>query len=161
MLAMRSITQFGFLLIAAAVPVILPAQRPDSAACSYRACAVRLEPSWGGPRLVQGIQGQTVGSLGIFRTNLSVLESTDSSAAYVRSFRRAHRASTMLAFVGSVATVVFVHTARDDEFLTGTTPLVSAGVAAVALYASLPFTLKAQRSLARAIWWHNERFARN
>jgi uncharacterized membrane protein len=101
-----------------------------------------------------------VGGLGLFRTNVAVLETADSSRAYVVRFRRAYRTSQVLSVVGSVGTIVFYHAARDgnasDPF-----PLTIAIVGIVALYASLPYTVGAQRHLARAIWWHNAAYARD
>lgn len=159
MLAMAQILHVVIVVFLVLTPTNASAQLLDRASCSYRACAIRLEPGWGGPKLLQGAHGEPVGGLGMFRTNVAVLESSDSSRAYVAKFRRAYRTSQALSVIGGVGMIVFYHAARGED---PSNPLaVTSGIVGiVALYASLPYTLNAHRHLARAIWWHNSVWAR-
>lgn len=156
--AMAQILRVAIVGLFVLAPTATSAQALDTA-CSYRACAIRLEPGWGGPKLLQGAHGEPVGGLGMFRTNVAVLESTDSSRAYVARFRRAHRTSQALSVIGGVGMIVFYHAARGAD-PSNSLSITSGIVGIVALYASLPYTLNAHRHLARAIWWHNSVWAR-
>lgn len=147
-------------LLLCIAPVKASAQGVDTSRCSYRTCAVRLEPGWGGTRLLQGVQAERVGGLGFFRSNVSALASSDSSRAYVAKFRSAHRTSRVLGFIGFVGYLGAAVGVQNGEW-TDPLPAASAIIGVVALYASIPYTLSAHRSLARAIWWHNAAFGRD
>ncbi|MGH7663782.1 MAG: hypothetical protein ACRENI_05745 [Gemmatimonadaceae bacterium] len=76
-----------------------------------------------------------------------VLARSDSATAYVEPYVRSERASRLLNIAGAVAFGVGV---AESGSLDG---LALGGVALTLI--AIPFELKAQRQLSRAVWWYN------
>lgn len=140
----------------------LPAQVRASAAdsargCPYEACALRVEPRAFGRYLVRGAQGERVSRLGGFGSGMApLLTVSDSAAHYARQYVRSTRWAEGLGLIAGIGLAVAYQ--RDGGLRDGfgdPTAQVAAAGGIVALYASLPFVLRAQRSFSRAIWWHN------
>jgi hypothetical protein len=149
-------------LLAGSLPAHgLAAQQPVAATapagCTYATCALRVEPRfWVPARLVRGAAGVEVGRLGGFGGGVdTLLAGPDSAAAYARGYVKAARTSSVLGLAGAVAYVVVLW--RTDNFrddIDNTS--VAAGLAGVGFaIASIPFVLRAQRDLSRAVWWYN------
>lgn len=138
---------------------------------SYRACAFWLD----GNRLRRGSHGEVIARTGLFHIMpLHRHVVGDSAQAYARSFARDTRRANVLVATGVVfqaAALLVLQsyecrsdpilgycTTQDDEygFASAALLLTAAGFT----FASIPFTLRARRHAARAVLWHNERFAR-
>lgn len=150
------------LLSAAAVPVGVHAQVPQrdslSTSCTYATCALRLEPSLLGARLVRGAGSEQVGGrLGVFGGGVEpLLAGSDSTAAYARAYVADTRRSSTLGLIGVgvfTASLVLASSARGErnDAAAITASLIGSGL----FLASLPSLLRAQRYLSRAVWWYN------
>jgi hypothetical protein len=129
-------------------------------ACTYETCALRIEPAffWS-PKLVRGRTGEEVGRLGGFGGGVdTLLAGPDSAAAYARVYVTNVRRSAALGLIGGIAYVVASVTSngfRDTDDTSVAIALTGAGFA----IASIPFTIRAQRSLSRAVWFYNASLA--
>jgi len=142
-------------------PLVAAAQAPLAAGvpvgCTYATCALRVEPAFFGPRLVRGASGEVVSRLGGFGGGVdSLLAGPDSAAAYGREYVRASQISGALGLIGALAYVVTVVRSENSQYglpsdADAATMIAGAGF----LVASIPFGVRAQRSLSRAIWWYN------
>jgi hypothetical protein len=149
-------------LVVACLPVReVIAQTPVAArasvGCTYATCALRIEPSaWSGPRLLRGQSGEDVGRLGFFGQGVDpLLQGPDSAANYARQYVHASKVSATLGLLGFAAYVVTaVRTDNFRDHLDDATFATAIGGGGLAI-ASLPYTLRAQRSLSRAVWWYN------
>ena len=138
-----------------------------SAACGYGACALSIAPRWSGLAVVRGAAGPQV-------TNLYFLWPRDIGAALVGADARVPGADSALASaqealrlrrVGAVltnaslalATGAAIRAARGDSRGWDRRLL---GLASAALVVSVPFHFAADGALSRAVWWHNQRYAR-
>jgi hypothetical protein len=151
------------LVLAVALAPCASAQAPRDSTrgiptgCTYATCALRLEPMvLATPALVRGVAGEQVGRVGLFGGEVDpLLAGPDSAAHYARDYVRAVRTSTVLSLLGTAALVV----ALGSNHWRFTNP--SAGVVTVAAVgtglsiASIPFGVRASRSLARSVWWYN------
>ena len=133
-----------------------------SVACTYETCALRVENGFFSVNLVRGQSGERVSRLGGFGTGVDVLlAGPDSAARYARSYVTASRWSTGLTLIGSIAfglAIAAVDDWHDSDI--GSTEAVVVLAATGIVVASIPFSVKAQRSLSRAVWWYNEDLAR-
>ena len=140
------------------------AQTPAASAgiaanCTYVTCALRVERGFLSEHLVRGAAGERVGgNLGGFGGGMGpLLAGPDSAAAHARDYRRNKRTAGTLGVLGAIAFVVtMVRTDNfrdrdDDDAVAIGASLASVGFA----IASVPFTLRAQRDLSRAVWWYN------
>ena len=131
-----------------------PVRAPS--ACTYDTCAVRVEPAFfSAPKLLRGRAGEEIGRLGGFGGGVdSLLAGPDSAAAYARRYVTNTKRSAILGLLGTVAFVVAL--ARDDHLADAdpTTATIALTGTAFAV-ASIPFSLRASRSLSRAVWWYN------
>ena len=140
----------------------MAAQSTAPAGCTYATCALRVEPSFFlDPRLVRGTSGETVSRLGGFGGGVDLLlHGPDSAATHGRSYVTAARRATTLGLIATAAyVVVLVRTdnLRDDlDDASVVTTLVGTGFG----IAAIPFSLKAKRELARAVWWYNSALPR-
>jgi hypothetical protein len=138
------------------------AQGSAPAGCTYATCALRVEPSFFlAPRLVRGASGEMVSRLGGFGGGLDLLlHGPDSAATHGRSYVTSARRATTLGLIATAAYVVVLvrtDTFRDDfDDASVATSLVGAGFG----IGAIPFALKAQRELARAVWWYNSALPR-
>ena len=143
--------------LAAPFPASAQAGAPRApVGCTYETCALRIEPSFfAAPKVLRGRTGQEVGRLGPFGGGVdTLLAGPDSAAAYARSYVTNVRRASTLGLIGTVAVVVAL--VRSDSFTEGDDvaaafALTGAGFA----IASIPFTLRASRSLSRAVWFYN------
>jgi hypothetical protein len=143
----------AFLLGPVAAP--LPAQ-VDTAGCTYMRCALRIEQSFWGRHLVRGTQGERVGGISLFGSVPFLRERADSSGIYARRHADNVRWTAVLGVIGGVALATAVNLAnaeRPEDF--DQRAWVVLGIGTAALWGSVPFSLRAQRSLSRAVWWYN------
>lgn len=153
-----------FALVAlAALPCAARAQAARAAAgCTYETCALRVEPRfWGPPRLLRGRESVEVGKLGAFGGGVdSLLVGPDSAAASARRYVRAARTSNTLALLGAAAYVaLLVHSDNTRKDFDNTD--IALGVSGLAFgIASIPFHLRAEHNLSRAVWLYNAALAR-
>jgi hypothetical protein len=153
---------------ATAAAVCAPNESPLG---SYVQCALWYD----GRELRRGSDGAIIERPGFWGTmSLTRHLVGDSAQAYGRSFERNMGRSRALSLTGMALFIAgtsvfnayecrpeptFGHcTTRDDEYVMGSALLIGAGT--VALIVSVPFTIRATRSAARAVWWHNAGFAR-
>ena len=130
------------------------------AGCTYETCALRVEPSFFFPaKLLRGRAGEQVGSLGGFGGGVdTLLAGPDSAAVYGHRYVTDMRRSGTLGLLGAAAYVVVL--LRTDNFRDADDTSVAIGLTGAALaIASIPFTLRAQRNLSRAIWHYNAALA--
>jgi hypothetical protein len=132
----------------------LQAQVPEPA-CTYRECALRIEPRWLGTAVVQGAEGQIVARVGMAGTRPALgtlVVRSDSAVVHARRFERLAPRAAAATLAGSLLFVVPALADQDD-------PAVvlgaSVGGAALTLYGTVAL-LRAQRALSRSIWWYNE-----
>lgn len=131
------------------------------AACTYKTCALRVEPVLFGVALVQGSSGERVARLGGFGSGVDLLLSgPDSAAAHARTYVRSTRTT---AFLGLGAVVAYATVAlRTDSFRGHADDgdiALTVGSVGLAI-ATIPFAIKAQRALSRAVWWYNAELPR-
>lgn len=133
---------------AASLPTV-ELQAAAQPSCSYADCALRVEPSLRGPRLVRGTAGSAVVGLGTPRpTELARLfAGNDSASVYAARYVRDERWNQGLTFAGAIlAAAGFLQ----PHPLNG---LSAAGTGM--LLTSIPFQFRAERGLSRAVWWYN------
>jgi hypothetical protein len=124
--------------------------------CAYVDCALRLEPSSGGRRLVRGASGQVIGGFGLFHSSAvdSLLAGPDSTAANTRRYKAERHTGFMYLLAGltaGVASMVYFKAHHQNE-----------GIDLVGLAAVWAFTIpsaghysRAEQHLSRAVWWYN------
>ena len=123
----------------------------EATSCLYEVCALRVEQSLLGTRLVAGEQGTTVGRLGLFGTDLSETVARSPLAfEHARSYERS-RLPVMLADLaaGALFGAVITNTGS-SEFQSGA--LVS-GIGLTLVASTLSY--RSQRSLSQAVWQYN------
>jgi hypothetical protein len=155
----RSYILRAVILVVLVAPCSASAQAPAArtpVACTYETCALRIEPSFfSAPKLLRGRAGEEVGSLGPFGGGVdTLLVGPDSAAVYGRRYVTNVRRASTLGFIGTVAFVVaYVRSDRfrDSDDTSSAIALAGTGFA----LASIPFTLRASRSLSRAVWFYN------
>ena len=126
------------------------------AACTYRTCALRVEPDFLGAALVRGASNEKVSRIGGFGGGVGVLlAGPDSAARYAHAYVHAKRGSTVLGILAGVAAGIVLVRADDSSDWFETTDVVISLVGVGFGLASIPFTIKAQRSLSRSVWWYN------
>ena len=136
--------------------------------CTYRTCALGIVPSWNGLAVVRGQTGPRVANLHFFvprditlalRGDDRTRPGADSAAAEAGralSLRRMGAAFTDLGLLAMSAAAISGLRARHLDRSAQT--LGAAGMGA--LLVSVPFQFAADGALSRAVWWHNQRFAR-
>ena len=142
--------------LGAQTPATGPARVP--AACTYSTCALRVESRLFGSSLVRGAAGESVGPrLSVFGGGADLLlAGPDSSAAHARAYVRDSRRAATLGLLGTVAAVVLIvrHEGRTTDDIDATS--TGLAIASVGLsLAAIPFMVRAQRDLSRAVWWYN------
>ena len=139
-----------------------PAPQPPIEACSYDACALRVEPGrafFGAPVLLRGASAERIGRFGLRGPDLAgIVAGSDSAVAHARAFRphqrRAGIAGLLSTAAGVTALVLGLNDAND-----GNVWPASAAAGALGAYAGYEARL-AQRELSRALWWYNRGVAR-
>jgi hypothetical protein len=124
--------------------------------CTYETCALRIEASFfSAPKLLRGHAGEQIGSLGPFGGGVdTLLAGPDSAAVYGRRYVTETRRASTLGLIGSalaVAALVSSDGFNDPDDATVALALTGFGFT----IASIPFTLRASRSLSRAVWFYN------
>ena len=166
---MRIMTIPAMLLVLAATTAraqasALAVPRSDSA-CSYRACALGIAPTWNGLAVVRGVGGPRLANLHFFwPTDISpalrgdpFARGADSAAASARRAIALRRAGAALTDVGVIATgVALVSGLRARRMQTAQRAV--GGVGITALLVSVPLQFAADGALSRAVWWHNLRY---
>lgn len=136
-------------------------------ACSYRACALSIAPTWNGLAIVRGGDGQRVANLNFFlpRDITSALRGeaaavgADSALAHAERALVLRRAAAVLTDVGAVAVVAaLAHVASAGRAVRS--DKVAGGAGLASLLVSVPIQFAADGALSRAVWWHNLRYAR-
>lgn len=165
---MRTSLQRRGASVALAAAILVPAPRiqgqvaAPAAECSYRTCALRVESGAGGRWLVRGSAGEPVGRLHLLGGNVAaLLAGPDSAAFHARRYVRSTRRAGGLALAGGV--VLGAVGASTSQFRDR--PLSGAAVGGLVAGSSLAlsscaFAVRAERSLARAVWWYNAALAR-
>jgi hypothetical protein len=148
---------------AALVALVAPASASAQAgavrapmACTYETCALRVEASYfSAPKLLRGRAGEQVGSLGMFGGGVdTLLAGPDSASAYARRYVTNIRTATTLGLIGTVAAVAaIIHADGFDD--PDDTAVALAITGAGFAIASIPFTVRATRSLSRSVWYYN------
>jgi len=127
--------------------------------CPYRECALRLEPRGLGAALVRGAEGEVVGRLGFMgvRPDLRLLVSrSDSAVAYAERYQILAPRGAALAGLGSL---LLVAPALREDLGDGWVIGATLGGAVSSIAGALLLS-RAQRALARSVWWHNEALVR-
>ena len=135
--------------------------------CTYPVCALAIVPGWDGLAVVRGQAGPRVANLHFFlpRDITPALrgdatrpgaDSAAAEAGRALSLRRVGAAFTDIGLLAMGAAVVGALHARHVDRSAQT--LGAAGMGA--LLVSVPFQFAADGALSRAVWWHNQRFAR-
>lgn len=129
-------------------------------ACSYDECALRVEPRvFGAPRIVRGTFGAPVASLGLFGADVErIVQGADSAVRHARVYRASQRwavAATVAGFVlGSVAIAQCDDTGFIFPSCSGSAMPLAVGALAGTFYGAFEYR-RANRALARAVWWYN------
>lgn len=155
----RSLLFGGAVLAALIAPATTSAQAGAVRApsgCTYDTCALRVEPAFfSAPKVVRGRAGEEVGRLGMFGGGVEpLLAGPDSASAYARRYVSNIRSASTFGLLGTVAFVVASIRSdgfRDTDDTDAAIALTGAGLAIV----SIPFSVRASRSLSRAVWWYN------
>ncbi|MDT7858175.1 hypothetical protein RQM47_16120 [Rubrivirga sp. S365] len=133
-----------------------PAVAQDAGApCPYEDCALRIEPTALGVRVVRGSEGVAVGRLVPFREDLSAL--TASSATALPYARAAERASSR-SVLAAVAAGLLLWAAADEDGPLGGGDGLRVGAAlggATAGFYGVVLGLRAEQASARAVWEYN------
>lgn len=137
--------------------VLIPSMAGAQAdsANSYDANALRVESHFGDLRIVRGVSGPAVASVGTFRTvNLvKLVAPSENAVKEAREFERNQRPGSIAALLGAIVlgTSFAVSTRNDPSW-----GLVSAEVAGTGLlfYGGIRLN-RAYNALSRSIWWYN------
>jgi hypothetical protein len=157
--------RFAALAAAALAPCTARAQSSAVRApvgCTYETCALRVEPAFlAAPRLLRGRAGVEVGSLGAFGGGVdTLLAGPELAATHARRYVSEIRTANSLALLSAAAFVVVVARTnwfRDDADDTDRVLGITATALAIV---SIPFRVKAEDNLSRAVWFYNAAFAR-
>lgn len=138
-----------------------PTQQPDTARCTYTACALRLVPRWNALDAVRGQAGTPVASLGFFyvRDVTPAFATDDSARVYARRATRVRVVAAVMTDAGAVLLALGVIRALRDRAMS-TTASGFAVPGAVLLGGSIPLQFAADAHLSTAVWWYNRAFAR-
>jgi hypothetical protein len=159
----------AFIVSAIAGAPVSSAQTPTAgaagipASCTYATCALRIEQGFFSQYFVRGAAGERVGgNLGGFGGGMGpLLAGPDSAAAYASRYTHNKRTAATLGLIGVAAFIVAV--VRTDNFddTDNDGVAIGASIASVGFaIASIPFTVRAQRDLSRAVWWYNSALPR-
>jgi hypothetical protein len=125
--------------------------------CTYATCALRVERSLFGQRLVRGAMGERVSTIGAFGGGVDLLlGGADSAVVHAQAYVWNAKRSALLGGAGAITLGVVALRTRGSQsrhVTNGDVVAVAAGAAVLAI--SVPFELRARRELARAIWWYN------
>lgn len=152
----------------AVTPTCSDSVRPGA---TYARCALWLD----GSSLRRGSDTALVARASFFRSlRLSPYLLGDSARAYARLYERDVRRANLLyaaSLVVTGAAVILLNSYHcrpeppfgicannDNLYVIGTGVLLGAGFGFA--FGSIPFTARAQRAAARALWWHNANFGR-
>ncbi|MEM0963047.1 MAG: hypothetical protein AAGK21_11000 [Bacteroidota bacterium] len=146
---MRTTIWIAAISLAMALPVTA---QPDADACPYEACAVRVDESFLGVRLVAGEDETIVARSGLFGiVDLTeVVAVSPDALPYARTYERSRLQSALAGLAGAALVGVWLSGTGSDAFQTGA--LVGGiGLATV----GLTLDLRSRRSFSRAVWEYN------
>lgn len=129
----------------------------QASGCTYDLCAVRLQSG----RIVQGIGGKRIASLGIFSSRIPVFEqASDSVRAHYTSFRSAERTGALLEVVALAAMTTGLVLITDRGNSTDAGQVVF--FAGLGVSFGGRFAIRsAANHLSQAVWWYNRALARS
>lgn len=163
MTRIRSVVSLGLLLVAPAFALQAQAPAPQGVVspCTYRTCAVRVEPVFLGRALKVGATGDSSSKLGGWGGGVGVLlAGPDSAAKYANVYVSATRRATTFGLIAAVSfAIVHARTDFSRNEPRGADAALALGGAGFAI-ATIPFAIRAQRSLSRSVWWYNEALPR-
>lgn len=133
--------------------------RPDSTACTYDACSLRVE----GRQVLRGYAGDDVLTLGTWgaASLAPFVTAPDSAVHYAAEFDRHYTPGTRSATIGALgiligSLLVQARAPSSSPFDRENLPVVGSIVVSVAVFTYGMRRLdRATRALSRAIWWHN------
>jgi hypothetical protein len=140
----------------AAFPSPVAVTRADSS-CTYDRCALRLESGWWNRKIVRGGPGEQVARLGLFGDRVLAVVRGDSATYYARSYEGSSARGAAAFTIGSVLllTPLSRHTPPDHS-PREVTVMVSGFILQLV---GAHYFHRAERSLSRALWWHNRELA--
>lgn len=149
---MRGRINRTLLLLGLLIPAVSFAQDTTT---TYDANALRVESRFGDLRIVRGVNGPAVASVGTFRkVNLvKLVEPSENAVREARVFEHNQRPGAIAAMLGGiiVGASIAISTRNDPSW-----GLVSAEVAGTGLllYGGVRLN-RAYNALSRSIWWYN------
>ncbi|HJQ12966.1 MAG TPA: hypothetical protein VJ840_18185 [Gemmatimonadaceae bacterium] len=121
----------------------------------YDSSALRLEWHFGDMRIVRGLSGPIVGSVGVFHTPdlVKIVEPSENAVREAREFKRNHLPGSLAAMVGGliVGASIAIASRNDPSWELASAELVGAGLA---LYGGFRLN-RAYNALSKSIWWYN------
>ena len=122
---------------------------------SYDANALRLESHFGDIRIVRGLSGPVVGSIGTFHTpDLSRIVAPSANAVReAREFERNQRPGSIATLIGGiiVGTSIAVSTRNDASWGLLSAELIGTGLV---VYGAVHLN-RAYNALSKSLWWYN------
>lgn len=150
-------------VLVCAVPGALRAQRaggPAAADCPYSRCALGISPAWNGLLVVRGPERAREANLNFFLPReIGAAFAGDSARAYASRAVATRRAAAVFTDFGALLLAVAAARAGAAGRL-DRAGRVTAVAGAAAFVVGVPLQFSADGLLARAVWWHNARFAR-
>jgi hypothetical protein len=142
----------GCLLLAALSRVV--AAQSDSTR-SYDANALRVEPHWGDYRILRGVNGPVVGTIGTLRRfDLTKLVGPSENALReAREFNRDYTPGMLASMIGGLAVGVSLGILANNEPSWGLIAAEAAG-AGLVFYGGIRLN-RAYNALSKSIWWYN------
>ncbi len=146
------------LVLCGALPA--SAQRAPAAdsLCTYDACALRIEPAFlGGLRIVRGAEGERVGRLGLFGSDLSeAVASSERAREYALEYERSRTAATLVTLGGVALYALAVIGAESGPPSDSNALWIGALAGGVGLtFYGTHLNLGSERARSRAVWWYN------
>ena len=122
---------------------------------SYDAHALRLESHFGDIRIVRGISGPVVATVGTFHSVdlVKIVGASENATREARAFERDQRPGVIASLVGGliVGTAIAVSTTNKPSWGLVSAELVGAGLV---FYGGARLN-RAYNSLSKSIWWYN------
>jgi len=138
------------LVLAVALSAARPAAAQEPAACTYDACALRVEDN----RIVRGARGAQVARWGLFQTPelTSLVQGSAQAEEHARIFDRTAPRAQWVSLAGALLLVA--PRLNDDRHTSDVELGAVISGAALTLYGAT-LQVRAQRALSRAVWWYN------
>ena len=146
--------------LAQKAPARLTPGSPPVDQCTYLHCALSIAPAWNALDVVNGATGARVASLGFFwprRVDAS-FAGNDSATFYASRAFQVRRTAAVFTDVGAML-LGYAALRQLRGGLHGNDRVIGA-IGAGAFAVGVPLQFSADGLLSRAVWWHNERYAR-